>query len=174
MSNTEKCAELFQMLCKQSDLVNGLGKKVTQKMFYFFERKGLKLNLRYGIHFYGPYSSKLDNVMHLLESEDILSIDYSGVKHIISMGSEEVTSNELDDSERRIANEVIDTFFCRTASDLEALATMDFISHSILGESATRSDVINKFKEIKGNKFSDDTVERSFDELVKLGYIKAA
>lgn len=174
MNNIEKYAELFQILCEHSSSEKKLGKKATQKMFYFFERKGLNLNLRYGIHFFGPYSAKLDNVMHILESEDILSIDYSGVTHVITMGSEHISDNSLNSNERDIANEVIDTFFNKSASELEALATMDFIANFILDKPSSKDSIIKRFKEIKADKFDSRVIEDTYDELVGLGYINAA
>lgn len=46
MNNTKKYAFLFQMLCHNYDGADVLGKKASQKIFYFFERKGILLNLR--------------------------------------------------------------------------------------------------------------------------------
>ena len=74
MANIRKYAQLFDLIHNSFDGAQ-LGKKVSQKMFYFFERKGIALNLRYGIHYYGPYSSKLDNTLHVLESEDYIKIN---------------------------------------------------------------------------------------------------
>ncbi len=46
MENMEKTAALFGMICGEYDGANSLGKKAAQKMFYFFERSGIDLNLR--------------------------------------------------------------------------------------------------------------------------------
>ena len=73
----EKHAYLFELICNKFDGAE-LGKKAAQKLFYFFERQGITLNLRYGIHYYGPYSEKLDNIMYYLESENVINIDDSG------------------------------------------------------------------------------------------------
>ncbi|MBP3505496.1 MAG: hypothetical protein J6K43_03750 [Lachnospiraceae bacterium] len=174
MGNVEKCAELFEILCNEfHPKKERLGKKVVQKMFYFFERKGIDVNLRYGIHYYGPYSSKLDNMMYMLESEDYIAIDDSGSTHVISLGTERVSEEELSKEEKQIAKTVIDSFQSMSALELEALATMDFISNSLLENSASKEGIIRKFKEIKGDKFNQEVIDHTYNKLVELGYVQA-
>ena len=171
MKMIERYAELFEMVCKQFDGAD-LGKKVIQKMFYFFERKGIQLNLRYGIHYYGPYSAKLDNTMHILESEDYISIDTSGTTHIISMGNISVENEALTFEEKEIAASVIETFAHKSPLELEALATMDYVANTIL-ENASKTDIIIAFKKIKGDKFSDSMIDKTFNELKEMKLIVA-
>ena len=102
------------------------GKKAAQKMFYFFERKGIDLNLRYGIHYYGPYSAKLDNTLHILESEDYIDINTSSSTHVISM------------------------------------------------KCSTKEQIVNTFREIKGNKFSESIIEEAYRNLQEFGLIEVA
>ncbi len=171
MNNKEKIVKLFEMLCEKFDGAP-LGKKATQKMFYFFERKGIDLNLRYGIHYFGPYSSKLDNAMHLLESEDYISIDTSGATHVISIGENKITSSPLSNNEEQIAEYVLNTFSHKSALELEALTTMDYIANTIL-ESSNKEEIITQFKLIKGDKFHDSVIESAYIELVTLQLICA-
>ena len=170
MENLLKYVELFQILSE--NFTGGeLGKKVTQKMFYFFERKGIKLNLNYGIHYYGPYSSNLDNLIHILESEDYLSIDTSGTTHKISLGTEHLTKSVLSASEKRIAQFVIKNFSPCTAMELEALTTMDYIANTIFDNTYSKKQLIDKFKEIKGTKFNDNTIDNALQKLNRLNFI---
>lgn len=170
MENLNKLADLFEILCRKYDQ-NELGKKVTQKMFYFFERKGINLNLRYGIHFFGPYSSKLDNAMHVLESEGIISIDTSGITHRITLGNVKKDCSNISDAEADIASSVIEIFFPKSPYELEALATMDYIANSILSNGYTEDMIIEKFKEVKGEKFKQPIIEKTMAELKSLGFI---
>ena len=170
MENLNKLADLFEILCRKYDQ-NELGKKVTQNMFYFFERKGINLNLRYGIHFFGPYSSKLDNAMHVLESEGIISIDTSGITHRITLGNVKKDCSNISDAEADIASSVIEIFFPKSPYELEALATMDYIANSILSNGYTEDMIIEKFKEVKGEKFKQPIIEKTMAELKSLGFI---
>ncbi len=170
MYKMERTALLFEMLCDEYDGA-GLGKKAAQKMFYFFEREGIPLNLRYGIHFYGPYSAKLDDEMYELESEGYISINTNGPTHVISRGNQTVEDNVLSDEERDIAKYVMQVFEHKTPLDLEALSTMDYIAHSILEPGAPEQEIIDKFKQIKGTKFNQDEIEDSLRELKRLKLI---
>lgn len=169
MGNNEKLVQLFGMLCNEFN-DTPLGKKVTQKMFYFFERKGIPLNLRYGIHFYGPYSNKLDNAMHYLESEDYICIDTTGITHVITLGNNKINNDVLSDEETKIAKEVLNYFSEKTPLELEALATMDYIANSLL-KTNNEEVIIKSFKLIKGDKFNDTIIEKSFNTLKDLKFI---
>lgn len=171
MENIKKYAELFGLLCENFKGAQCLGKKASQKMFYFFEREGISLNLRYGIHFYGPYSAKLDNVMHILESEDYISIDTSKTTHEISLGTERVEESMLSQEEKKTAASVIESFAHKTPLELEVLTTMDYIANSILPEHVSDEERKQKFKEIKGTKFNDSAIDEALTELKGLGLI---
>lgn len=170
MKDIKKIAELFEMLSGNFSQV-ALGKKVSQKMFYFFERKGIVLGLRFGIHFYGPYSSVLDDSMHILESEDYIKIDTSETTHKISLGCQEIERNILSNEEIKYAKFILENFADKTPRDLEALSTMDYIANSIYEGNFTKNELIKKFKEIKGQKFSDKEIGIALDLLIELGFI---
>lgn len=169
MDNITKYALLFKMLCTEYDGAS-LGKKVSQKMFYFFEREGIELNLRYGIHYYGPYSSKLDNAMYELDSRGYISIDIAGATHVVRQGKTEAPGC-LTEKDAIIARKVLDSFEHKSAMELEALSTMDYVANFLLGKYATESDIRRKFKEIKGSKFNDTIVKNTYQELVDLNLI---
>lgn len=170
MENIRVYAQLFDMLCNCFDGAK-LGKKAAQKMFYFFERKGIDLNLRYGIHYYGPYSAKLDNTLHILESEDFIEINTSSSTHVISM-KEDVPVDALSEEQKQIATTVIEAFAHKTPLELEALATMDFVSNTM--KCSTKEQIVNTFREIKGNKFSEAMIEEAYRDLQEFGLIKVA
>lgn len=170
MANVEKMAILFKMLCEEYDGADVLGKKAAQKMFYFMEREGLDLNLRYSIHYYGPYSAKLDDVMYTLESDGYISINATGRTHSICMGSES-TSDCLTQEEKAVVKKVLCTFEHKPPMELEALSTMDYIANFILPKNSTQEDIINKFKEIKGSKFDTDTITETLKELEQLNLV---
>ena len=171
MDSINKLADLFVILCNKYD--HELGKKVTQKMFYFFERKGINLNLRYGIHFFGPYSSKLDNAMHMLEWSGVISINTSGITHTISLGDTPIESSTITEEEEAIASYVIETFQSKSPYELEALATMDYIANSLLSGIYTDELIIKKFIEVKGDKFRQPIINKTLSELKTLGLITA-
>ena len=85
------------------------GNNTIKKIMYVIERKGVQLDLRYSIHFFGPYSSRLDHVLHILENEGRLEIDTSRQTHRIIM--EESTSEPLEGGEAALVDMVRKAFY---------------------------------------------------------------
>lgn len=171
MENLGKLAEVMQIVSQNYSNADKLGKKVVQKMFYFFERSGVQLNLRYGIHYYGPYSSRLDNYLHILENMDYIKIDISGKTHKISSGDVKVSEEILTKSEKDTIEAVIKNLSSKTPLQMEALATMDYVSHFIFFDQACESEIKDKFREIKGTKFNESEISEAYKTLKKLKLI---
>lgn len=160
MSNTKKYMSVLLEICKRIEP----GKKMVQKLMYLMERKGMDLSLNYCIHFYGPYSSILDNAIHALEANDIIKINTCGLTHKISSNftSEEDTLNASD---KEILEFVLDEFANRSALELEALTTLDYIANNLLSKSATDEDIVKKAKMIKGTKFPEEYLYKELSVL---------
>lgn len=171
MENLTKLAGMVQMVSQIYSGSEKLGKKVVQKMFYFFERSGVQLNLRYGIHYYGPYSSRLDNYLHILEDMEYIKIDISGKTHQISSGDVKLSEDALAESEKHTVETVINNFFQKTPLQMEALATMDYVSHYIFSDHASETEIKDKFKEIKGTKFNEAEISETYKTLRELKFI---
>lgn len=171
MKNMEKTAALFDILCGKYDGANSLGKKAAQKMFYFFERSGIDLNLRYGIHYYGPYSAKLDDEMYELESEGYIVINTSGPTHSISRGKKAVKKNALSNQEKETVQYILQKLEHKSPLELEALSTMDYIANSILPCEASDDARVHTFEQIKGTKFKQNAIRKALEELKQLNFI---
>lgn len=165
----ERIEYLFKLLCDEYKGA-ALGKKASQKLFYFFEREGIKLNLRYGIHYYGPYSSKLSDMMDSLENDGIISIDDNDMTHIIRwIGTEEKLSCWPEDE--KIARKVIDEFGNKSPLDLEGLSTMDFIANVTFDKKGNENELVDRFLTIKGEKFSKKEAKSYLQELKRLSLV---
>ena len=149
MNYFDKSAIIINQICEKIEP----GKKMLQKLMYLIERKGVTLELNYSIHYFGPYSSKLDNVMHTLESYDQLTIDTSGSTHIIRRGDAPIEGS-LDYSDQEKVDCVLDCFLQKSAHELEALTTVDYVANTLLKRHGTDEEIIEKVQEIKGSKFS--------------------
>lgn len=137
------------------------GKKMLQKLMYLISRKGVNLNLNYSIHFFGPYSAKLDNVLHAMENYDMVSIDTSGQTHSIHLGSVPI-EGELEAKDQEIVDYIMTTFASKSAYELEAITTLDYVFSFLLSGHATDAEVINKVEQIKGSKFTSAFLADSF------------
>ena len=149
--------------------VSKLGKKHLQKLMYLMERYGINLNLNYSIHFFGPYSAKLDNWLHEYESNGTLTIDTSEQTHTISLNEEIDDSLEGEDYNRE--KFVLEKYKSFSALDLEALTTIDYVAHTVYKDKKNKSQVIEMVKLIKGSKFSGEELSKKYDILLKNGLI---
>lgn len=167
MNLLDKYALLIGDICADQKT----GKKKLQKLMYLIERKGVQLDLRYSIHFFGPYSSKLDHIIHILENEDWLDIDTSGQTHRIIMKKE--GNGQLSTEDNILVDMVRKAFYDKSPMELEALTTIDYVATTLLHGNATRADVIKQVKIIKGKKFSSQELEKEYDVLIEQGYLSA-
>ena len=167
MNLLDKYALLIGDICADQKT----GKKKLQKLMYLIERKGVQLDLRYSIHFFGPYSSKLDHIIHILENEDWLDIDTSGQTHRIIMKKE--GNGQLSKEDNILVDMVRAAFYDKSPMELEALTTIDYVATTLLHGNATRADVIKQVKIIKGKKFSSQELEKEYEVLIEQGYLSA-
>lgn len=167
MNEMKKFVETLEIIEKDN---NSLGKKMVQKLLYLMERRGLDLELNYKIHFFGPYSSKLDDALHTLKNREFIEINTSGPTHIIKVLDTEVNEGQcLNKGERTIVDSVIKDFANMSAFDLEAITTLDYIAKStdINDEAA----IINEVLKIKGSKFKESQLKDYIAVLKELDYL---
>lgn len=145
-------------------------KKMLQKLMYLIDRSGLDLDLNYSIHYFGPYSSKLDSAMHTLESYDKLKIDTSGSTHIIRLGDIAI-EGALDEQDQQKVNFVMENFSQKSAHELEAITTVDYVATTMLKGKGSDQEIINKVKQIKGSKFSQEYLSDCLNTLKNLNYL---
>ena len=166
MTYLEKCAIVIEEICERIEP----GKKMIQKLLYLIERKGVDLDLSYSIHYFGPYSSKLDNALHTLENFGAIEIDTSGMTHVIKPGENPIDGELERDIQEKI-NYVIDHFLGKSALELEAITTLDYAATQILDETASDKDVIEQVIKIKGTKFSEKYLKNELEFLKETNYL---
>ncbi len=159
---------LFYIICNEYKC--DLGKKASQKLFYFFEREGINLNLRYCIHYFGPYSSKLSDFMDDLELEGYISIKETQNTHKIEWVYNDTTELDsfINSPDYMIAEKVMKYFGDKTPKDLEALSTIDYISQKMDSNQKNEKDILNRVKEIKGSKFNNSDLKKYYKLLQKI------
>ena len=165
---------IIKAICEKTEV----GKKMLQKLLYLIERKGVGLDLNYSIHFFGPYSAKLDELIHLFESEDIIEIDTSGTTHKINISKnipkeyeESIKEYKLLANDEEKVNFVFEYFIKKSAFELEAITTLDYVATFMLNNAQSDSQIIEEVKKIKGSKFKEDYLESQLAILKKCGYV---
>ena len=168
MNNMDKYLLIIKKICERIEP----GKKMLQKLLYLMERSGLELNLDYTIHFFGPYSSVLDNAMHILDSQDKIDIDTTKKTHTISCNTTMEEIAPLKPKDQEIIDLVLTNFCGKTALELEAITTIDYVKNSLLKSSVDDSEVIQTVKIIKGNKFSEEYLLKELEALKEYNFIQ--
>lgn len=174
MNIEEKYLYIIHQIFEKNKSKHELGKKMFQKLFYLIEQKGIFLNLNYIIHFYGPYSSKLDALIHEFEFENYLRIDTSGMTHIISETSEFPKDKiEIPSEEKQIIETVLDCFISKTPRDLEALTTIDYVAKHISKDRKNEQNILSDVAKIKGDKFTVEQLKEYYSQLKADSYLSA-
>ncbi|NMA84092.1 MAG: hypothetical protein GX962_09540 [Epulopiscium sp.] len=137
------------------------GKKTLQKLVYLIQQKGINLNYDYGIHFYGPYSEKLDHAITSMSADGVIEFDYSGRSHLMGIKTEafEVKPKELSEEQQHVIDDLITQFEGYSPSDLELLTTAIYAYEHL--DDKSRASIINGVKKIKGSKYSQEQIEQS-------------
>ena len=160
--------ELLRKL-KSKDIIPG--KKKFQKLVYLVENEGnVKLGFNYEIHFYGPYSSELDNVLVELGGEGLIYYDYQGSSHLICVNElnedDDFYKTDLTDDELQSIERIFSIFGNRTPNELELLTTAHFAFQKLQDKSTP--NIINGVKKIKGEKYTDAEIEQALKEFTNL------
>ena len=140
-------------------------KKTLQKIIFLIEAKRVDLGCDYGIHFYGPYSADLDFAVRELCDAGVLRIDYTPTEHRISI----VDRSEMESYSNKIVNEVIARLGKESPSELELIATAQYVYLSTKDKSRIKDGV----KKIKGPKYPDSRIDSAIQKLVEFGFVAA-
>ncbi len=167
MKNFDKFEEILHYICLDQEP----GKKMVQKLLYLMERKGIKLNLNYAIHFYGPYSSALDDALHALEAQGVINITVDHLTHRIRPVSENKFPQVLSPEEKEKVFDILNHFGKKSASELEALTTLDYVAHTLLEDNGDSEQIIRDVLKIKSKKFTADYLRQELEILKGHGYI---
>lgn len=166
MTSFEMNSIIIRQICNKLEP----GKKMLQKLMYLISRRGVNLDFNYSIHFFGPYSPKLENIIYALESYDKLRIDTSGTTHTIHLGTVEI-DGVLESVDQVQVDEVLANFSTKTAYELEAITTIDYVASVLLKQHGSDQEIINKVRQIKGTKFSEEYLQNGLKILKQFKYI---
>lgn len=167
MKNYQKYMEILGYICQGQEP----GKKMVQKLMYLIERKGVNLNLNYSIHFYGPYSATLDDALHSLEAQGLINITIDGLTHKITLTDAGTIPKVLSDEEKKKVLDVIGSFNKKSPSELEALTTLDYISHTMLKDQGSIGQVVDEVLKIKSKKFTQKYLMEEYEILKQFSYV---
>ncbi|NLU53279.1 MAG: SocA family protein [Clostridiaceae bacterium] len=150
------------------------GKKALQKLIYLIQKKGVDLGFDFSIHYYGPYSSSLDDSIHVMQLQGVVEIIPDGMNHRICLTdlSDMVENGVFSPIEEETIESVLESFGSMSAFDLELITTTDFVARELCKtlKNCTENDIIDGVKKIKGEKFSCDKIKQAILLLRENGY----
>ncbi len=157
-----------------------LGRTAIQKLLYFMNVLGVPMEYSFDIHHYGPFCA---NVMHDVEwllADEVIEDQsqeprYSNYQP--GPGWSELAEQFKDNLSEHQATV---TSVCNALSDLspetlELIATLDFSYRWVRargGQGPWKQLAVDKFKNIKKDKFPDDEIDGWYNTLVKAKLIE--
>lgn len=166
-----KKEQRFAVIRYLVDELEDVGKTKMQKIVYFLQNAfGVPLDYVFGMHYFGPYSEKLDDDLVDMKLRGYVDIepDPGGYGYHIHAGSEAVESmRNMTEEYLQQLSKTIDTFRSYSARDLELLGTLHFARQ--VAEQASTSDIIDKVARLKP-RFEKSEIEQRYrvmEELLK-------
>lgn len=169
---------LFILLIKQYKEVDyGLTAIEIQKIAYFLQESGEKLNLNFEKHLYGPFSSKIRHVLNDMEGHYLQGFgDNTGRSEIticsdVDRKAEELLNNDAEalDKLERVQNLI--TGF-ETPYGMELLATIHWlVNHENIRTLDEIPRGLESWSDKKKNKFKSNHIESAWNHLKALNWI---
>ena len=144
-----------------------LGRTALQKFVYFSKAVGVPVPCSFEIYNFGPYSEEVTrSVSALLADEALQDVSstskYSSYK--AGMNSTEFSSEYTNEAAhfRTLIDSIVGVLGDCKAETLELVATLHFVNaklKGIFGMRPAQESVVQEFKLIKGEKFSDAEIQ---------------
>jgi len=163
-----------------------LGRTVIQKICYFIKSKGVPIDFDFDIYHYGPYSQNLYYRMDDMTADHVVKDDNAlntpNTNNVKTSKSKYLPGDNIDELLKMYSNDlnkftstidsVVDVFRKYDHTSLELLSTIHFFQTTLTNfynKPADKDEVIMKVKKAKGDKFKDDLISRTYDELKEAG-----
>jgi uncharacterized protein YwgA len=152
-----------------------LGRTALQKIVYFLQLAGVPMRYRFDIYHYGPYCDRISRDVELLVADGVLKdISSNPEKYSNYRPAEE--ADELLHShatalqtQQMTIERVVNTLLPLEPDHLELLATLDYLYRQKRAGGGTgpwKDGVIDRFMEVKKDKFQRADVSAAYDSMV--------
>ncbi len=157
-----------------------LGRTAIQKLLYFMQVLEVPMNYSFGVHHYGPFCSSImqdtdwlvaDGVIEDRSSESRYSNYRPGPAWPELQGEYEEQLSEF----RPLIESVCNALGDMRPEELELISTLVFAYRWVRARGGTgpwKEDTVEKFKQIKKDRFSDEQIDEWYGRLAKAGLIE--
>jgi uncharacterized protein len=157
-----------------------LGRTAIQKLLYFMKVLDVPMEYTFDIHHYGPFCQSVMSDVEWLMADDVIKdasseSRYSNYKPGPSWPDLEAKYLRKIEQYKHIIDEVCKALSDLSPDTLELIATLDFSFRWVRargGGGPWRTSAIQKFRQIKNDKFDDDVINEWYDTLLEAGLIE--
>lgn len=157
-----------------------LGRTAIQKLLYFMSVSGVPMKYTFDIHHFGPFCQGIMSDVEWLLADNVVkdaSQDdrYSNYKPDAGWTELEARYRERLAEHRPIIDSICNALSDMSPNTLELISTLDFSFRWVRargGEGPWRRPTIEKFKQIKKDKFDDRQIEGWYDALARAKLIE--
>lgn len=143
---------LKYVVSRLNERTEQVGKTTVQKIMYFLKRLGI-VDYEYTMHYYGPYSSEVENSLRQLESSNEFKITWNPDRgYFIRLTGEHSDLNVLDVEKKQGIDSVVEKFHSKSAKDLSLIATVLYFYPKL-----PENDIIESVRKLKPQ-FSKDEI----------------
>jgi uncharacterized protein len=159
-----------------------LGRTALQKIVYFLQLSGVPLRYRFDIYHYGPYCDHVSRDVELLVADGVLKDISSSPEKYSNYRPAAETAELLQShaaalrSHEETINKVVQTLLPLEPDHLELLATLDYLYRQKRaggGSGPWKEVVIERFMEVKKDKFERTAVSAAYDSMVRANLLEA-
>jgi uncharacterized protein YwgA len=160
-----------------------LGGAACQKLIYFFQAAGVPMRYRFDIYHYGPHCDRITRDLEWLLADEVLtdaslSSSERGRNYLPGSGARELLQSHAASlrAHQETISKVVQTLLPLDPDHLELLATLDYLYRQKKaggGSGPWKEAVIDRFMEVKKDKFQRTAVSAAYDSMIRAGLIEA-
>lgn len=155
-----------------------VGRTAVQKIMYFLKAIGIPMDYSFDIYHYGPFADEILRDMEWLQADGVITdqsqkpdvySDYAPAQMIQELLDRH--SDSLEPLRGKVRN-LVQVLIPLRPERLELLATLDYIYRQERASRARgpwKDSVVERLLQLKGNKFPEKEVEKTYDQMTKAG-----
>ena len=158
-----------------------VGRTAVQKIMYFLQALQVPMNYRFDIYQYGPFCDAILRDTEWLMADGVVKDRSTNTGKFSDYATTEVIEElvgpyrECLKPYQEVVHTMVQALVPLEPTQLELIATLDYLYRKEKASGRThawKETIIARFKEVKGDKFSDGKVAQAYDVLADVGLVE--
>lgn len=176
---------VLSAIVREADTIIGrrgsayLGRTAMQKIPYFLKVCGVPLRYRFDVYHYGTFCQPILGDMEALEIGGVVCDQSNSPDRYSNYAPGQILGSFLDEHQSEIEphvariRTVVDALYPWDPARLELISTLHYVSRQLaaMGQIPGREDVIARFQEFKGDKFSRAAIDETLSAMADAGLV---